>query len=182
MTPDTQRTMERPGRAGRPARLALAAALAAGLAASLATALGPGPATGAEHGACLEGLLPPQQIACLAKAAIAEGDPRLCLEAELPGVRWPCVALFADRADDPSLCGILPESEGVPASVSHDLCRVQLAVSRRDPALCDGLTTPNLSDGCFFQLVETGGDPALCDRIANPDVRSVCAFDPEAVE
>ena len=132
--------------------------------------------------ACLGEALPPKQIACLAKAAISAGDPFLCLEADGPGVRWPCVALYADQANDPTICGILPESEGVPASVSRDLCHVQLAVTRQDPSLCAGLTTPNLGDGCYLQLVETGGDPALCERIANPDVRSVCAFDPEAVE
>lgn len=137
---------------------------------------------GPDLDACLAGALPPQQILCLAKAAITAGDPFLCLEAEEPAVRWRCVALYADQADDPSLCEILPAGEGVPASVSRDLCRVQLAVARHDPLLCDGLTTPNLGDGCYFQLVETGGDPALCERIANPDVRTVCAFDPETVE
>lgn len=137
---------------------------------------------GPDPEACLAEALPPQQIACLAKAAIAADDPFLCLEADRPGVRWPCVALYADHADDPALCGILPESEGVPAGVSRDLCHVQLAVTRRDPALCDGLTTPNLADGCYYQLVETGGDPALCERIANPDVKAVCAFNPEELE
>ena len=128
---------------------------------------------------CLAEAMPAKQIACLAKAAITGGDPNLCLEAARPSVRWRCVALYADRAGEPSLCGILPESEGVPASVSRDYCHVQLAVTRRDPTLCDGLTTPNLADGCYLELVKTGGDRALCQRIANPDVRSVCAFDPE---
>ena len=145
-------------------------------------ASGPGLAAGAELESCLGESLPARQIACLGRAAIAEGDPKICLEAELPGVRWPCVALYADYADDPSLCAILPESEDVPASVSQDLCQVQLAVARRDPALCDGLATPNLADGCFYQLVETGGDPALCERIANPEVKTVCALDPEKLE
>jgi len=161
----------------RPLRLAfliLAAAVAA--APDAVRAADPGLA------ACQAEAMAPKQIACLAKRAMTAGDPYLCLEAESPAVRWPCVALYADRADDPELCGILPESEGVPASVSRDLCRVQLAISRRDPSLCAGLTTPNLGDGCYLELVETGGDPALCGRIANPDVRSVCAFDPEDVQ
>jgi hypothetical protein len=149
---------------------------------ALAMVPGSGPAAGSELEICLAEPLPPKQIACLAKAAIAAGDPEICLEAEHPSVRWPCVALFADQADDPSLCRILPASEGVPASVSQDLCHVHLAISRRDPTLCDGLTTPNLGDGCYYQLVETGGDRALCERLANPDVKSVCAFDPEKLE
>ncbi len=152
------------------------------LVSALAIVPGSGPATGSELETCLAEPWPAKQIACLAKAAIAAGDPEICLEAELPAVRWPCVALFADHADDPSLCRILPASEGVPASVSQDLCRVHLAISRRDPAFCEGLTTPNLGDGCYYQLVETGGDPALCERIANPEVKSVCAFDPEKLE
>jgi hypothetical protein len=149
-----------------------------------ARAIEPKPPLADEQGlaACLAKALPPQQIACFAKAAIAAGDPSVCIEAEAPGVRWPCVALYADRADDPSHCGILPASAGVPASVSRELCQVQLAITRRDATLCDGLTTPNLGDGCYLQFVETGGERALCQRIANPDVRSVCAFDPEAVE
>lgn len=132
--------------------------------------------------ACLVEPLPAQQIACLSRAAIAAGNPKICLRTELPGARWPCVALYADFADDPSLCDILPESEDVPASVSRDLCHVQLAVSRRDPSLCEDLATPNLGDGCYYQLVEIGGDPALCDRIANPEVKTVCAFDPKQVD
>jgi hypothetical protein len=161
----------------RPLRLAC-------LIVAAAAAVAPGATRAAElvPAACQGEAMAPKQIACLAKAAIAAGDPELCLEAEAPGVRWPCVALFADRADDPALCEILPESEGVPASVSRDLCHVQLAISRRDPALCSGLTTPNLGDGCYLELVETGGDRSLCERIANPDVRSVCAFDPEEVQ
>ncbi len=161
----------------RPLRLAfliLAAAVAA--APDAVRAADPGLA------ACQAEAMAPKQIACLAKAAIVADDPYLCLKAGQPSVRWPCVALYADRADEPALCGILPASEGVPASVSRDLCHVQLAISRRDPALCDGLTTPNVSDGCYLQLVETGGDRALCQRIANPDVKSVCAFDPEKFE
>lgn len=136
-------------------------------------------AAGSDLEACLAEPSPPKQIACLAKAAIAAGDPEICLRAGHPSVRWPCVALFADRADDPALCRILPADGDVLASVSHDLCRVHLAVARRDPALCEGLATPNLGDGCYYQLVETGGDPALCERIANPEVRSVCALDTE---
>lgn len=161
----------------RPLRLAYL------IVAAVAT-VAPGAALAADPdlAACVAEAMPPKQIACLAKAAIAAGDPDLCLEAEAPAVRWRCVALYADQADDPALCGIVPESEGVPASVSRDLCHVQLAISRRDPALCSGLTTPNLGDGCYLELVETGADPMLCERIANPDVRSVCAFDPEAVE
>jgi hypothetical protein len=156
---------------------------AALLVASIAILL-PGPRSEAASDleACLAEPSPPKQIACLSKAAIAAGDPATCLRADHPSVRWPCVALFADRADDPSLCRILPADEDVPASVSHDLCRVHLAVSRRDPALCEGLTTPNLADGCYYQLVETGGDPALCERIANPEVKSVCALDPEQLQ
>jgi hypothetical protein len=152
------------------------------LVSALAMVPGSRPAAGSELETCLAEPWPAKQIACLAKAAIAAGDPEICLQAEHPSVRWPCVALFADQADDPALCGILPASEGVPASVSQDLCHVHLAISRRDPALCEGLTTPNLGDGCYYQLVETGGDPALCERIANPDVKSVCAFDPERLE
>ena len=79
-------------------------------------------------------------------------------------------------------CRILPASVDVPESVSEDLCHVQLAIARRDPSLCDGLSTPNLGDGCFYQLVETGSDPELCDRIANPEVKSVCALDPDDLE
>jgi len=161
----------------RPLRLALLIAIAA-----VFTAPGPDVAADPDLAGCRTDALPPKQIACLAKAAIATDDPYLCLAAEAPGVRWRCVALYADQADDPALCDIVPDSEGVPASVSRDLCQVQLAISWRDPALCTGLTTPNLGDGCYLELVETGGDPALCARIANPDVRSVCAFDPEAVE
>lgn len=145
-------------------------------------ASGPGLAAGPDLQGCLDEPLPARQIACLGMAAIASGDPKLCLEAELPGVRWPCVALYADYADDPSQCDILPASEDVPASVSRDLCQVQLAVARRDPALCEGLATPNLADGCFYQLVETGGDTALCERIANPEVQTVCALDTENLE
>lgn len=152
------------------------------LVAALAMAPGPVAAAGSELETCLAEPIPAKQIACLAKAAIAAGDPGTCLHAEHPSVRWPCVALFADQADDPSLCRILPASEDVPASVSQDLCHVHLAISRRDPTLCAGLTTPNLGDGCYYQMVETGGDPALCERIANPDVKSVCAFDPEKLE
>jgi hypothetical protein len=152
----------------------------------LVSALSMVPSSGLVAGTSLETCLaepwPAKQIACLAKAAIAAGDPEICLQAEHPSVRWPCVALFADQADDTALCRILPASEGLPASVSQDLCHVHLAISRRDPALCEGLTTPNLEDGCYYQLVETGGDPALCERIANPDVKSVCAFDPERLE
>ncbi len=143
---------------------------------------GSGPAAGSELETCLAEPLLAKQIACLSKAAIAARDPEICLQAELPAVRWPCVALFADQADDTALCRILPASEGVPASVSQDLCHVHLAISRRDPTLCDGLTTPNLGDGCYYQLVKTGDDPALCERIANPDVKTVCAFDPEKLE
>ncbi len=151
-------------------------------ASAIAMVPGSRPAAGSELETCLAEPMPAKQIACLAKAAIATGDPEICLQAEHPSVRWPCVALFADQADDPSLCRILPAGEDVPASVSQDLCHAHLAVSRRDPALCDGLSTPNLGDGCYYQLVETGGDPALCERIANPDVKSVCAFDPEKLE
>jgi hypothetical protein len=140
------------------------------------------PAAGPDLEDCLAEAVPAKQIACFSRAAIAADDPYLCLEAGHPSVRWPCVALYADRADQPALCEILPASDGVPASVSRDLCHVQLAVTRRDPNLCDGLTTPNLGDGCYLQLVETGGDRALCQRIANPDVKSVCAFDPEKFE
>ena len=149
---------------------------------ALFVATASGLAAGADLEGCLDEPLPARQIACLGMAAIASDDPALCLEAELPGVRWPCVALYADYADDPSHCAILPASEDVPASVSRDLCQVQLAVARRDPALCDGLATPNLADGCFYQLVETGGDPALCERIANPEVKTVCALDPEQLQ
>lgn len=145
-------------------------------------ASGSGLVAGADLESCLNDPLPARQVACLGLAAIATGDPKLCLEADLPGVRWPCVALYADYADDPSLCAILPASEDVPASVSQDLCHVQLAVARRDPSLCEGLATPNLADGCFYQLVETGGDPALCERIANPEVKTVCALDLEKLE
>lgn len=152
------------------------------LAAAFAIAPGRPAAAGSDLAACLAKVLPPKQIACLAKAAITAGDPFLCLEAAAPAVRWRCVALYADQADDPSLCAILTASEDVPASVSQDFCHVQLAIARRDPTLCDGLTTPNVSDGCYLELVETGGDPALCHHIANPDVRAVCAFDPEAIE
>ena len=141
-----------------------------------------GLAAGPDLESCLNEPLPAEQIACFGLAAITAGDPSLCLAAELPSVRWPCVALYADYADDPSLCGILPASKDVPASVSQDLCHVQLAMARRDPALCEGLATPNLADGCFYQLVESGGDPALCERIANPEVRTVCALDPEKLE
>jgi len=156
---------------------------AALLVASIAILL-PGPPSEAASDleACLAEPMPPKQIACLSKAAIAAGDPATCLRADHLSVRWPCVALFADHADDPALCRILPADEDVPASVSRDLCRVHLAVSRRDPVLCEGLTTPNLGDGCYYQLVETGGDPALCERIANPDVKSVCALDPEQLQ
>ena len=139
-------------------------------------------AAGPEVQACLAQAWPAEQIACLGGEAIASDDPEVCLEAELPGVRWPCVAIYADYVGDPSLCGILPASEDVPASVSQDLCRVQLAVTRRDPSLCEGLETPNLADGCFYQLVETGGDSALCERIANPEVKTVCALDPDALQ
>ena len=152
------------------------------MASALFAAAQPAFAAGADLESCLEEPLPARQIACLGMAAIASNDPQLCLEAELPGVRWPCVALYADYADDPSHCGILPASEDVPASVSRDLCQVQLAVARREPALCEGLATPNLADGCFYQLVETGGDPALCERIANPEVKTVCALDPEQLQ
>ena len=146
--------------------------------------LAPSAGAGADvdMGSCLAEPMPSRQIACLSKAAITADDPDLCLEAELPAIRWPCVALYADYADDPSLCRILPESEDVPASVSRDLCRVHLAISRREAAFCEGLSTPNLSDGCFYQLVETGGDPALCERIANPEVKTVCGFYPETAE
>ncbi len=152
------------------------------LASALATVLGAAPVAASELEACLAEAMPPKQIACLAKTAIETGDPEACLRADDPSVRWPCVALFADHADDPALCSILPADEDVPASASHDLCRVHLAVSRRDPVLCEGLTTPNLGDGCYYQLVETGGDPALCERIANPEVKSVCALDPEQLQ
>jgi hypothetical protein len=112
---------------------------------ALAMVPGSGPAAGSDLETCLAEPLPPKQIACLAKAAIAARDPEICLQAEQPAVRWPCVALFADQADDPSLCQILPASEGVPASVSQDLCHVHLAISRRDSMLCDGLI-PSLDD------------------------------------
>ena len=149
---------------------------------ALFVATGSGLAAGADLDGCLAETLPARQIACLGAAAISSDDPKLCLQAELPGVRWPCVALYADYADDPSHCAILPASEDVPASVSQDLCQVQLAVARRDPALCEGLATPNLADGCFYQLVETGADPELCERIANPEVKTVCALDPAELQ
>ena len=93
-----------------------------------------GLAAGPDLESCHNEPLPAKQIACFGLAAMAAGDPELCLAADLPSVRWPCVALYADYADDPSLCDILPASKDVPASVSQDLCYVQLAVARRDPS------------------------------------------------
>ena len=124
--------------------------------------------------ACLESAMPGNQIACLGEIAREAEDASLCLVSDQVAVRWHCVALYAEYAGDPASCQIIPEDEVAPASVGRDLCRVHLALSWREAAFCDGLTTPNLSDACYLQFVETGGDAALCDRIVNPVLKDVC--------
>ena len=124
--------------------------------------------------ACLESAMPGSQIACLGRVAREAEDVSLCLVSDQVSVRWQCVALYAEHAGDPALCRIIPDDEMVPAGLARDLCRVHLALSLREAALCEGLSTPNLGDACYLQFVETGGDPALCDRIVNPVLKDVC--------
>jgi hypothetical protein len=129
--------------------------------------------------ACLESPLPPGQIDCLGKAAKEAGDAELCLLSEEVAVRWQCVALYAEHAGDPEVCRVIPEDDLAPSGLGRELCRVHLALSLREPALCDGLATPHLGDACYFQFVETGGDPALCDRIAYDVLKDACGTPPD---
>ena len=123
---------------------------------------------------CLAEVWPQNQIACLTDIAIEADDPALCLRSEEPAVRWRCVAGYAEKGHDPAPCGILPTDELDVPGAAEELCRVHLAIAWRKPALCTGLSTPNLADSCVLQLVQLGQDKALCGRIENESLADAC--------
>ena len=126
------------------------------------------------HEQCDETLLQPTQIECFLGLAKAEDRPALCELARDPVVRFHCLSLYAEQTLDPSPCGRIVAVNGE-ALTLQESCISGVAMARRDPALCDRVTTGEIRDSCYMMLVvQFGASPENCDKIHNSILKSSC--------
>ncbi|MBT8137393.1 MAG: hypothetical protein KJO54_10310 [Gammaproteobacteria bacterium] len=113
------------------------------------------------------------QVGCYADLAVSRHDVEACSGAVHDGVRNQCYAVAAGRLDQLDACDRIE-----PLSPEHielrDVCISDIALLRRNAALCGRLDTRTLQDTCLFRIYQITGETALCADIADNGLRNLC--------
>ena len=121
---------------------------------------------------CNEELLQPAQIECFLGHAKAEDQPALCELARDPVVRFHCLSLYAEQSLDTSPCERIVVDNGETVALQES-CVSGVAMARREPALCDRVTTGEIRDSCYFMLVvRFAASLENCEKIQNGILKS----------